>query len=148
MCVYSITGSLRKIKSMFDWTQRIILFLFFSLENTFCAFFPYRIQKNTNLQILIFQLVGWLCFTSHRQRGHLETAPPFTVPGQGREARFLHRSHWESNTGPSRSSPLHYRCDTPAPLNMSRYPVLIYCSTYTECVARRLRCAERSSSWM
>ena len=24
-------------------------------------------------------LVGWLCFTSHRQRGHLETAPPFTV---------------------------------------------------------------------
>ena len=25
-------------------------------------------------------LVGWLCLTSHRQRGHLETAPPFTVP--------------------------------------------------------------------
>ena len=21
-------------------------------------------------------LVGWLCLTSHRQRGHLETAPP------------------------------------------------------------------------
>ena len=33
-------------------------------------------------------LVGWLCFTSHRQRGHLETAPPFTVPCEGREARF------------------------------------------------------------
>ena len=31
--------------------------------------------------------VGWLCFTSHRQRGHLETAPPFTVPCEGREAR-------------------------------------------------------------
>ena len=25
-------------------------------------------------------LVGWLCLTSHQQRGHLETAPPFTVP--------------------------------------------------------------------
>ena len=25
-------------------------------------------------------VVGWLCLTSHRQRGHLETAPPFTVP--------------------------------------------------------------------
>ena len=25
-------------------------------------------------------MVGWLCFTSHRQQGHLETAPPFTVP--------------------------------------------------------------------
>ena len=32
-------------------------------------------------------LVGWLCLTSHRQRGHLETAPPFTVPWEGREAR-------------------------------------------------------------
>ena len=31
--------------------------------------------------------VGWLCLTSHRQRGHLETAPPFTVPCEGREAR-------------------------------------------------------------
>ena len=33
-------------------------------------------------------LVGWLCFTSHRQRCHLETAPPFTVPCEGREVRF------------------------------------------------------------
>ena len=32
-------------------------------------------------------MVGWLCLTSHRQRGHLETAPPFTVPCEGREAR-------------------------------------------------------------
>ena len=32
-------------------------------------------------------LVGWLCLTSHRQRGHLETAPPFTVPCEEREAR-------------------------------------------------------------
>ena len=31
--------------------------------------------------------VGWLCLTSHRQRGHLETAPLFTVPCEGREAR-------------------------------------------------------------
>ena len=35
----------------------------------------------------IINLVGWLCLTSHRQRGHLETAPPFTVPCEGREAR-------------------------------------------------------------
>ena len=32
-------------------------------------------------------IYGWLCLTSHRQRGHLETAPPFTVPCEGREAR-------------------------------------------------------------
>ena len=53
-------------------------------------------------------LVGWL-------QGHLETTPTFTVPCEGREVRFLHRSHRESIPGPSRDSPLHYRCATPAP---------------------------------
>ena len=43
---------------------------------------------------------GWLCFTSHLQRGHLETAHPFTVPCEGREPRFLDRSHREPNPGP------------------------------------------------
>ena len=28
-----------------------------------------------------------LCLTSHRQRGHSETAPLFTVPCEGHEAR-------------------------------------------------------------
>ena len=65
-------------------------------------------------------LYGWLCFTSHQQRGHLETALPFTVPCEGREVRFLHRSHRESNPGPSRGSPLHYHCATPAPLLPSK----------------------------
>ena len=35
-----------------------------------------------------FLLVGWLCFTSHRQLGHLETAPPFTVPCEGHKRKF------------------------------------------------------------
>ena len=34
-------------------------------------------------------MVGWLCFTSYRERGHLETAPPFTVPCKGCEAWFF-----------------------------------------------------------
>ena len=46
----------------------------------------------THMQILCW-LVCWLCLTSHRQRGHLETASPFTVPCKGREARFLHQKH-------------------------------------------------------
>ena len=46
-------------------------------------------------------LVGWLCLMSHRQRGHLETAPPFTVPCKGREAQFLHHAHREVNPRPS-----------------------------------------------
>ena len=61
-------------------------------------------------------LVGWLSFTFHRKRGQLETAPTFTVPCEGCEARFLHRFHRESNPGPSCGSPLHYRCATTAPL--------------------------------
>ena len=32
-------------------------------------------------------MVGWLCLTFHRQRGHLERASPFTVSCEGREAR-------------------------------------------------------------
>ena len=39
------------------------------------------------LQHMVGWLVGWLCFMSRRQRGHLETAPPVTVPCEGREAR-------------------------------------------------------------
>ena len=31
-------------------------------------------------------MVGWLCFTSIRQRGHSEKAPPFIVPCEGRKA--------------------------------------------------------------
>ena len=52
---------------------------------------------------------------SHRHRGHLETAPPFTVPCEGREVRFKHCSHRESNPGSSRGSLLHNRCAMPAP---------------------------------
>ena len=64
--------------------------------------------------ILVFVgwfVVCWLCFTSHRQRGHLETAPPFTVPCEGYEARLIHRSHWELNHEPSHSSsiPVTYK---------------------------------------
>ena len=60
-------------------------------------------------------LVGWLCLTSHRQQGHIETAPPFTVPCEGREAQFLHRPHQKWNPGSLRGSPLHNRCAKPAP---------------------------------
>ena len=38
-------------------------------------------------------LVGWLCLTSHRQRGHLETAPPFTVHWEGWECRVFCPQH-------------------------------------------------------
>ena len=45
-----------------------------------------EIKKNTASHLGLVGF-GWLCLTSHRQRGHLETAPPFTVPCEGREAR-------------------------------------------------------------
>ena len=53
-----------------------------------------------------------LCLTSLQERGHLETAHPFTVPYEGHEARQIHR---ESNPGSSRGSPLRYRCATQPP---------------------------------
>ena len=61
-------------------------------------------------------LFDWLvvCLTSHRQRGHFKDGTPFIVPCKGREARFLHSTHRESNPNPSRGS--NNRCATPAPL--------------------------------
>ena len=71
---------------------------------------PEEFMCHIIMLILYSMLVCWLCIMSHRQRGHLETAPPFTVPCEGRGAQFLHCSHWESNPGPSCGSPLYYRC--------------------------------------
>ena len=78
-------------------------------------------------------MVGWLCFTSHRQPSHFETAPPFTLPCEGSEAQFLHRSHRESNPGPSRCSPLHCRCTTPAPMNNRMDEITRKNTTYHYC---------------
>ena len=36
-------------------------------------------MSSSPFHLYVSWLVGWLCFTPHRQRGHLETAPPFTV---------------------------------------------------------------------
>ena len=52
----------------------------------FCICF-FKIQYVTILRFIYIFTECWLCLTSHRQRGHLETAPPFTVPCDGREAR-------------------------------------------------------------
>ena len=97
------------------------------VQNLVCPF-------NVSFQaMLVAFLVGWLYFTSHRQRGHLETAPPFTVPCEGREARFLNRSHRESNPGSLRGSPLNYLCATPAPFLdrwLSENPIACIISLY------------------
>ena len=56
-----------------------------------------------------------LSFTSLQHRGHLEMAPPFTVPCEGRAAREIHCSNRESYRGSSCGRPLRYRCATTAP---------------------------------
>ena len=55
--------------------------------------------------------VGWLCLPSHRQRGHLETAPPFTVPCKGRKGRFY--AVPTGNRTPGRCVVVHYTTDAP-----------------------------------
>ena len=67
---------------------------------------------------LSLNLVGcWLCLTSHRQWGHLDTAPPFTVPCEGREAWFLHHSHRDREPTPGRRVPVHYTTAAPRELH-------------------------------
>ena len=51
-----------------------------------------NVHETIMLLNLQYWLVGWLCLTSHRQRGHLETAPPFTVPCEGCEAPMYSKS--------------------------------------------------------
>ena len=65
-------------------------------------------------------LVGWFCLMSHRQRGNLETAAPFTIPCERREARFLHGSHQESNyveLHQTRCVAVHYTTAAPRQLH-------------------------------
>ena len=50
------------------------------------------LQLSVVLNIHFRTLMG-IFSINHLQHGHLETAPPFTVPCEGLEARFLHCSH-------------------------------------------------------
>ena len=55
--------------------------------------------------------VDWLCLTSHRQRGHLETAPLLLSLAKDVKLGF-----YTVPTGTQKSlhsTPLHIRCDTP-----------------------------------
>ena len=51
-----------------------------------------KVSKSISIIYRASQMVGWLCLTSHRQRGHLETAPPFTVPCEGRGSQKLNET--------------------------------------------------------
>ena len=64
-----------------------------------CQWWMKGIKNITTSPDKFWRQICWWCFTSYRQRGHLEMAPQFTVPCKGREARFLLYFHWESNPG-------------------------------------------------
>ena len=63
------------------------------------------------------KFVGWLCLTSYRKRGHLIliTAPSFTVPCEGREARFY--TVPTGNRTPGRCVAVHYTTAAPRQLH-------------------------------
>ena len=65
--------------------------------------------------ILFICLVGWLVVFNvpSTSRSFRDGIPIYC---EGREARFLHHPHWESNPRSLRGSPLGNRCATPAPL--------------------------------
>ena len=60
--------------------------------------------------------VGWLCFTFHRQQGRLETAPPFTVPCEGREDWFY--TILTGNRTPDGRVVVHYTTAAPRQLHL------------------------------
>ena len=80
---------------------------------------------NTN-NILVFHVISTdeaihsvfvvLAFTSHQQRGHSQTAPPFTVPCEGHEAWFLLHFNRESNPGCRVA--IHYTTAAPHQLHL------------------------------
>ena len=63
------------------------------------------------------RMVGWLGVFNvpPTARSFRDGIPIYCPHCEGREARFLHRSHRESNPCPSRGSPSYNRCATPAP---------------------------------
>ena len=69
-------------------------------ERLICCFFVILlvllIHVNINFKYKCFKcLVGWMCFTSNRKRGHLEMAPLFTVPCETPRSSVLHPTHRE-----------------------------------------------------
>ena len=93
---------------------------------------------------LKFLDVGWLCFTSHRQRGHLETVPPFTVPIE----KLVFHTIPTGNGTPGRRVAIHYTTVAPRqlPLKQPKLHNSLYClgslraaSHYTISVVRRIK---------
>ena len=52
-------------------------------------------------------MVGWLCYATRRQRGHLETAPHLLFLAKDVKLGFYTIPTGKKNPGPSRCSPLH-----------------------------------------
>ena len=73
-----------------------------------------HLSPTSKLGYLSFK-VGCLCFTPHRQRGHLERASPFTVPCEGSEPRF-HTVPIVNRT-PGRRLAVHYTTAAPHQLH-------------------------------
>ena len=59
----------------------------------------------------ILTQVGWLCLTSNRQRGNLETPSPFNVPCEGREGGFY--TVTTGNRTPGHCVAVHYTTAAP-----------------------------------
>ena len=74
-----------------------------------------ELRYSFSYSMIFTNLIGRLCFMSHRQRGHLGMAPPFTVPCEGHKARFSHSYHRELN--PGRRVAVHYTSAAPPKLH-------------------------------
>ena len=75
---------------------------------------------NFNIALTWIRLVDWLAVFRilSTVRSFRDAPPTFTAPNKGREARFLHRSYWNTNQG--RRVAVHYTIAAPRqlPINM------------------------------
>ena len=62
----------------------------------------------------LFLAVGWLCFTSHRQRGHLETAPHLL--SIVKDVKLGNYTFPTGNQTPGRRVAVHYATAAPRKL--------------------------------
>ena len=62
--------------------------------------------------------VGWLCLASHRQRGHLETAPPLLSESLAKNVKLGLYTVPTGTRSPGRHVAVHYTTTTPRQLHM------------------------------
>ena len=75
-------------RSKIIWIAMWMIFKWIVIQKMQHLHGTFDVQYNNACQVYINVLVGWLCFTSHRQLDHLETAPHLLSLAKDVKLRF------------------------------------------------------------